>query len=207
MRAVTTLAFAALAALGATASAAPREVSGFDSVRAQDAVRVDIVAGDQAGVDVSGPEADRVRTTLDGHTLVIAEINRPWFGRDRPVAATIRVTLPNVASIAGAKGATILAEGLRGGEVSLSASMGGELRVSGACQALTASASMGGVIRAEGFQCARATISASMGGEVRAFASQSYDASASMGGEIRVAGGGARGRVGTSMGGEVSTQE
>jgi hypothetical protein len=198
---------AALAALAANlAWAAPRNVAGFDSVHAQDAVRVDIVSGDQPSVDVSGPEAGRVRTEVQGTTLMISEINRPWFGHDRAVAAEIRVTMPRVAAIASAKGATIIAKNVQGGDVSLAASMGGELKASGACQWANVAASMGGVVRADGLQCARATVSASMGGEARVFASANYDASASMGGEVRVAGGGARGRVSTSFGGEVASE-
>jgi hypothetical protein len=193
---------AVLAASGA--SAEPRTVGAFDSIRAQDALRVDISRGDQFSVDVSGPEAARVRTEINGGTLQISEINRPWFGHDRHVAATIHVTMPRVAGIASAKGATVIAEDMLGSEIGLAASMGGELRVGGTCQTVSVTASMGGIIRANDLRCAHATVAASMGGDVQVFASADYTASASMGGEVHVAGGGARGRVATSMGGEVS---
>ena len=186
------------------ASAEPRAVAAFESVRAEDAIRVDISRGDQFSVDVSGPEASRIRTEVNGNTLQISEINRPWFGHDRRVAATIQVTMPRFAGIASAKGATVIAEGMLGEDVGLAASMGGEMRVSGTCQSASVTASMGGIIRASELRCAHATIAASMGGDVKVFASADYDATASMGGEVHVAGGGTRGRVATSLGGEVS---
>lgn len=185
------------------ATAEPRNVGAFERVRAQDAIRVDISPGDQFSVDVSGPEAARVRTEINGDTLQISEINRPLFGHDRHVAATIHVIMPHVAGIASTKGATVIAQDMLGADVGLAASMGGELRVAGTCQSVNVSASMGGVIRAAELRCAHATIAASMGGDVQVFASTDYNASASMGGEVHVAGGGTGGRVATSMGGEV----
>jgi hypothetical protein len=205
MKAVFAPMLVGLAVLAAgEANAEPRNVGAFESVRAQDAIRVDISRGDQFSVDVSGPEAARVRTEINGDTLQISEINRPWFGHDRHVAATIHVTMPHVAGIASAKGATVIGEDMMGSEIGLTASMGGELRVGGTCQTVSATASMGGIIRANDLRCAHATVAASMGGDVQVFASADYTASASMGGEVHVAGGGARGRVATSMGGEVS---
>ena len=183
-----------------------RDLQAFDSIHVQDAIRVDVTSGDQLLVDVSGPEADRVRTELKGGTLNISEIGRPWFGHDRQLNATVRITMPRVASLESAKGATLIAVDVHGDDVTIAAATGGELRISGNCQSATVNVSMGGVIRANDFQCARATISASMGGDARVFASATYDASASMGGEVRVAGGGTHGRISTSMGGEISQE-
>ncbi|MFT3726736.1 MAG: DUF2807 domain-containing protein [Terricaulis sp.] len=206
MKTSITAALAAIAVLSAAsmAGAEPRDVGAFDSVRAQDNLRVDIIHGAEFSVDVSGVEAARVRTEVRDGTLQVSEINRPWFGHDRQVAATIHVTMPSVKGLASAKGATVIAEGVQGTDVSLAAAMGGELRVSGACTVATVAASMGAVIRAQDFQCAHATISASMGGDAQVFASAGYTASASMGGEVKVLGGGVRGQVSTSFGGEVS---
>jgi hypothetical protein len=190
--------------VGGVAQGEPRNVGAFDSIRVQDAIRVDISRGDQFSIDVSGPEAGRVRTEVNGHTLQISEINRPWFGHDRTVAATIHVTMPHVSAIAASKGATVIAADMLGQDVALAAAMGGEMRLSGACETATVSASMGGVVRADDFHCAHASVAASMGGEVKVFASADYTASASMGGEVHVAGGGTRGRVATSFGGEVT---
>jgi hypothetical protein len=209
MRALTVAALAGVAAVAVAAQPArgeQRNFQPFDSIHVQDAIRVDVTSGDQLLVDVSGPEADRVRTELDGATLNISEIGRPWFGHDRQLNATVRITMPRVVSLESAKGATLMAVDVHGGDVIIGASMGGELRISGNCQSATVNVSMGGVVRANDFQCARATISASMGGDARVFASSTYDASASMGGEVRVAGGGTHGRISTSMGGEISQE-
>jgi len=192
----------ALVALAlASASAETRNLSGFDSVNVADRIRVEVVMGASHSVNVTGADANRVRTRVGDDTLYITEANRPWFGGNRRVNALVRVTMPAVEGLSAARGAEVRATGIRSSAMSLAASMGGELSIDGECRTLSASASMGGAIRADDFHCADADISASMGGEARVYASNRFDVAASMGGAVNVAGEGQRGDVATSMGG------
>ena len=186
------------------AHAETRNLSNFTGVSAADRIRVDVNVGDGYRVDVSGSDAEKVSTRIDDDgTLVIRRTNRPIWGGTPPIDATVRITMPAVDNLASSRGAELTAANVAANTMSLAASMGGELRVTGACRSLDAAASMGGAIRAEGLECRDADIAASMGGEARVFASNRFDATASMGGTVTVSGGGERGDIATSMGGTV----
>ncbi|WP_395648320.1 GIN domain-containing protein [Terricaulis sp.] len=192
-------------AIAMPAAAEPRNLTGFDGVNVSDRIEADVMIGPQFSVDVSGPDAGRVQTRLDGDTLRISERNRPWFGGSRRVNATVRVTLPRIEGLAASRGASVRMGRVETDSMSLAAAMGGELTISGSCRNLSVAVSMGGIVKAEDFQCLTADAAASMGGEARIFASQSFDASASMGGVVNVAGDPDHSDVSTSMGGEVSS--
>jgi len=189
-------------ALALPAAAETRNHSGFDRISVTDRVRVEIAQGDRYSVDITGADAAQVRTRVERGELRISQRDRPWFGNPQ-VNATVRVTVPELDSVAASRGAEVRARNIRAGDFAVAASMGGEIQISGACRNLSASASMGGVVRADRFECVEADIAASMGGEAVVNASQRYDASASMGGAINVYGG-ARGDIATSMGGAVT---
>ncbi len=212
-------------ALAAPAAAETRALSGFQAVDAEDRITVSVAIGDSYAVEVTGADANRIRTRVDGRTLYIEDARRPLFGRSPRLDAQVRITAPAVESVSASRGAQ-LAANLTGGAcdnftaaasmggaanitgaqcngVSSSASMGGEVRIAGACRRHDVSASMGGYVRANDMQCATVDASASMGGEISAFASQSYDASASMGGAVNVGGGGNAHDTSSSMGGAI----
>lgn len=193
----------ALVALASAAHAETRDVSGFTGVAAADRIRVEVTVGSSYRVDVTGSDAARVRTRVEDGTLRIRRTNRPWFGETPPIDATVRVTMPRVESLTSSMGADLSATGIDVATISLAASMGGELNVSGACSSLDAAASMGGVINAEGLRCRDADVSASMGGEARVYASNRFDVSASMGGAVNVGGEGRATDVSLSMGGSL----
>jgi hypothetical protein len=199
------IASAAANALASAASAEVRTVTAFDAISASDRIPVEVTQGDAFRVEVIGSDAARVRTELDGETLEIRQRNRPWFGGTPRIDARVIVTMPSVVGLAASRGASIRAESIRGRDVSLAASMGGAIDISGACQTLSVSASMGASIDADAFQCATANISASMGADVQVFASRTYNASASMGGAVRVDGGAQQGGSSASMGGAIVT--
>lgn len=203
MNRLITPALAALLMVGAAAHAETRNLRGFDSVGASDQLRVEIVVGGDYAVEVTGADADQVRTEVEGDTLKIRQRNRPWFG-SRRLDATVRVSMPELDGLAGARGAEIRASGVDAGSFDIAAAMGAVVRVDGACRALDASASMGGDIRAEGLQCETADVSAAMGGTAHVFVSQSYEGAASMGGTINVSGGGASQGRATAMGGSIN---
>jgi hypothetical protein len=215
------------AALAAPAAAENRALSGFSAIDAEDRINVTIALGDSFAVEVTGSDAERIRTRVDGRTLYIEDARRPLFGRSPRLDANIRITAPSIESVSASRGAQ-LAANLSGGAcddftaaasmggsasvtgaqcnaVSTSASMGAEVRIAGACRTHDISASMGAYVRANEMQCATVDASASMGGDVRAFASQAYDASASMGGSIDIDGGGRATDTSAAMGGSISS--
>jgi len=197
---------AALIALVGVASAEIRNLTNFTGVSAADRIRVEVATGERYRVEVVGSEADKVTTRVDRDgTLVIRRTNRPFWGGTPAIDATVRVTMPRVENLASSRGAELSATNVTADDMSLAASTGGELRVSGVCQTLNAAVSMGGTIRAEEFQCQNANIAASMGGDARVFAANRFDAAASMGGAVNVAGGGRGDDIATSMGGSVDS--
>lgn len=213
-------------ALAAPAAAETRNVSGFTGVSADDRFTVEIVTGQAYSVEVTGRDAGRIRTQLDGRTLRIRDARRPWFGENPRLDARIRITAPSLSSIAAVRGAELSAEiasdcsrldvaAAMGSEmrvlascdrIDASASMGAGLRLEGQCEVLDASASMGGIIRAGALRCESVDASASMGGEIAAFASRAYDASASMGGAINVAGNAPTRETSSSLGGDITNR-
>jgi hypothetical protein len=190
-------------ALAGPATAETRNLRGFDTVSAADKIEVFVTVGPYA-VEVTGRDADRVRTEVHGDELRIRQANRSWFGGVRDINATVRVSMPEVEGLAATRGAELTASGIEGGDLDIAAAMGGSLRVSGTCDNLSAAASMGGSLEAEGLRCATADVAASMGGDAQVYASSTFDAAASMGGSINVAGEANSGDIATSMGGDVS---
>ncbi|HYD72453.1 MAG TPA: DUF2807 domain-containing protein [Candidatus Binatia bacterium] len=220
--------FLIAAALAGPAGAETRSLSGFQAVDAEDRLTVTIGIGDAYAVDVTGSDAGRISTHVDGRTLYIEDERRPLLGRSPRLDAHVRVTMPAIESVSAARGAQ-LAANLAGGAcdefsasaamggsanienalcngVSSTAAMGGEVRIAGTCRRHDVSASMGGYIRARDMQCATVDASASMGGDINAYASQSYDASASMGGSINVVGGASASDTSSIMGGSVRSR-
>jgi hypothetical protein len=219
------LAAAGFALLIGSAQAETRDHAGFTEVDASGRFRVEVATGESFVVTVEGPDASRVRTAVEGRRLVIETRNRPWFGGEPRIDATVRVTLPRLDGVSGARGVTLSADatgpcddfsaaaamgavvevtGLECHSVDTSAAMGARLEATGVCGELDASAAMGAVIQARELRCETVDASASMGADVSAFASGSYDASASMGADIRIAGEPATGDRSSSMGGSIS---
>lgn len=196
---------AAVVAVVGVGHAETRNLTNFTGVSAADRIRVEVATGDGYRVEVTGSEANKVRTRIDDGTLVIRRTNRPFFGGTPPIDASVRVTLPRVESLASSRGAQLTATGVTANSMALAASMGGELRVSGACDTVDVAVSMGGSIRAEDFLCQNANVAASMGGDARIYAANRFDAAASMGGAVNVAGGGRGDDIATSMGGSVES--
>jgi hypothetical protein len=166
-------------------------------------MRVEISVGGDYAVEVTGADADRVRTRVEDGALLIDQRNRPWFG-SRHLNAVVRVSVPELESIAAARGVEVSARGVESERFDIAAAMGAEVRVSGTCGVLDATAAMGASIRADELQCRVADVSAAMGGSARVYASETYEGSASMGGSIDISGDGAsRGRS-TAMGGSIN---
>jgi hypothetical protein len=202
MRLMATAAVVALV-MAASASAETRNLRDFNSIGASDQMRVEISVGGEYAVEVTGADAARVRTRVEDGTLLIDQRNRPWFG-SRHLNAVVRISVPELESIAAARGVEVNARGVDAERFDIAAAMGAEVRVSGTCGVLDAAAAMGASIRADELQCRTADVSAAMGGSARVYASETYEGSASMGGSIDISGDGAsRGRS-TAMGGSIN---
>lgn len=202
MRLMATVAVVALV-MATSASAETRDLRGFNSIGASDQMRVEISVGGEYAVEVTGADAARVRTRVEDGTLLIDQRNRPWFG-SRHLNAVVRISVPELESIAAARGVEVNARGVDSERFDIAAAMGAEVRVSGTCGVLDAAAAMGASIRADELQCRTADVSAAMGGSARVYASETYEGSASMGGSIDISGDGAsRGRS-TAMGGSIN---
>jgi hypothetical protein len=191
-------------ALAGAAHAETRNLSGFRGVSAQDGVEVTVTQGEGFRVDVSGRDAARVRTEIRDDTLRISRVRRSWFGFDRDLDATVRITMPAVEDLSAARGATLTATNIRARDLDLSAAMGAELDISGVCSAVSVSAAMGASVDAEHLVCTSADVSASMGADVEINATNTFDASASMGASINNAGAGATGDISAAMGASVN---
>lgn len=200
-RFVATTAIALMLALPAAAET--RNLSGFDSVGAQDQIEVIIAVGAPYAVEVTGRDAARVLTEVEDGTLKIRQRNRPWFGSQN-LDATVRISMPELESLAAARGAEVSATGVSAQHFEVAAAMGAEVRVSGTCRSLDAAAAMGGSIRADQLICETADVAAAMGGDARVYASQTYEGAASMGGTINVSGDGASRGSSTAMGGTIN---
>lgn len=217
---------ALVVALATSAAAEMRNVSGFDEVHASDRIKVEVSVGPSYSVEVTGADADRVRTRVEEGELRISDARRPWFGRVPDLDARVRVTAPEVEGVSAARGAELHASlsgascrsfsaaAAMGGEatvdamqcddVDASAAMGGIVRLTGACRMLDVSAAMGGQVQADRLECQLVDASAAMGGDIEAFASQSYDASAAMGGAVNIGGGAHPSDRSAVMGGSVT---
>jgi len=218
-------AIAATVLLTGAAQAETRDLTGFTEVNASGRFRVEVATGEHFSVTIDGDDAARVRTRVDGDTLIIEPRSRPWFGASPRLDAIVRVTAPLLEGVSASQGMSMRADAAGSCErfaasaamgaslevtslecayVEASAAMGAELELSGACQTLEGSAAMGGRLSAGGLLCQRADVSAAMGGAISAFASQTYDASAAMGGAIDLAGSPEQGDRSSTMGGSIT---
>lgn len=200
---VVALALAAPIAVHA-AAADTRAHTGFTGVGASGRYRVEVVQAANYGVTVEGPDAARIETSVEGRTLHIRPNNRPWFGVEPAYDVVVRVSAPTITDLSIARGGQMRATLTETSTLDLSAAMGAELDISGACGNLDVSAAMGAQIDAHELACRSVDASASMGGDMRVHATESVDASASMGGSIRVTGAPARRETNASMGGDIS---
>src|SRR5262245_52459339 len=190
----------AMASLG-TASAAPRDLSGFTGVEANAGTDVWVTVGPGFSVDVSGPGADQVVTRIVGHTLVVGhESGWHWGRRQR---ADVRVTMPRVESLSASSGADLVVTGVNGGDIALDSSSGADLRVSGQCASFNADASSGSDLDARELRCENGSVDTSSGADARVFASGRLNVDASSGSDVTAYGNPGLGNIDLSSGGSL----
>ena len=192
----------AVAAAG-PAFAEPRNLSGFTKVSASAGTDVTVTVGSGFNVDVSGPGADRVVTRVDGDTLVVTRRNSNWFSWGSSQRAAIRVAMPRVDGLSSSSGSDLVAANVNAENISLDASSGADLRVSGRCATFTADASSGSDIHAEALRCESGSVDVSSGADASVFAAGRVDVDASSGGGVVLHGNPSIGNVDLSSGGSM----
>lgn len=196
---------AALLALSTgAANAETRALSGFTRVAASGGYDVNVAVGPAFTVNVTGPGADRVRTEVQGDTLLVHPV--PGFHWGRRPRADISVTMPRVTGLETSSGADIDARGLNADALTLDASSGSDLRVAGACRTLDATSSSGADIDASALRCESGSADASSGSDIRVNVSGRLDVEASSGADIVAMGNPGLGDVSLSSGGSFHRQ-
>lgn len=186
---------AAMAALGACYSSygqgstqtETRNLSGFDSVEASAGVNVELRQGPFA-IKVQAPEDDVkfIRTEVDGSTLKIYREGNfnSWFnwtsGR-----RLVTVTAPAYVQIRASSGADVEGDSLALDAITLDASSGGDIEISGTCKTVTAEAGSGGDVNAEDLKCENGNADASSGGDIDLHVTGTANGEASSGGDVR----------------------
>lgn len=197
----TILAASALAlATAGVAHAETRNLSGFTKVEANAGTDVEVTVGSAFSVEVTGRDANRIVTRVQGDTLVV-EPTRGWSWRGRQ--ANVRVTLPRVNALSASSGADLVATGVNGGDLALDSSSGADLRVTGTCATFTAQASSGADIDARNLRCESGSVDASSGADAHVFASGRLNVDASSGGGVVAYGNPGIGNINLSSGGSL----
>ena len=167
-------------ATAGVAHAEVRNLAGFTKVDANAGTDVQVTVGGAFRVEVTGRDAARIITRVQGDTLIVEPVRGfSWRGRQ----ANIRVTMPRV--------------------VGLSASSGADLQVSGTCASFTADASSGADIDARQLHCENGSVDVSSGADARVFASGRLDVGASSGGGVVAYGNPGIGNIDLSSGGSL----
>lgn len=183
------------------ANAETRNVSGFTRVSARAGTDVQVTVGSGYQVEVTGRDAARITTRVDGDTLIVEPV-RGWSWRGGR-NANVLVTLPRVDALEASSGSDLVATGLNAGAVSLSSSSGADLRVSGTCASFEADASSGSDLHAQELRCENGSVDVSSGADARVYASGRLDVDASSGGGVVAFGNPGIGNVSLSSGGSL----
>lgn len=197
------LILAASALVLATAGAAQaetRNLTGFTKVEANAGTDVQVTVGGAFRVEVTGRDADRIITRIDGDTLVVEPVRGfSWRGRE----ANIRVSMPRTDGLAASSGSDLIATGVNAGNIALDSSSGADLRVSGTCGTFTADASSGADLDAHDLRCENGSVDVSSGADARVYASARLNVDASSGAGVVAYGNPGIGNVDLSSGGSL----
>lgn len=200
-------AMSAVLATPAFAETKSFDLAGFTRVSASAGTTVNVTVGGDYSVvaESSGEGLDRLRVEVKGDQLEIGRRHRTMsWGRGTRVV--VNVTLPALSGLDVSSGASLEASGVDASDFEIGASSGGDLEVTGRCNALTVDVSSGGSIDARGLECRTAVADASSGGSADIFASESVTGDASSGGSIDVYGQPKKISKDTSSGGSVSIE-
>ena len=200
MRLMLAASAAVVLATAGVAHAEVRNLAGFTKVDANAGTDVQVTVGGAFRVEVTGRDAARIITRVQGDTLIVEPVRGfSWRGRQ----ANIRVTMPRVVGLSASSGADLIATGVNGGAIALDSSSGADLQVSGTCASFTADASSGADIDARQLHCENGSVDVSSGADARVFASGRLDVGASSGGGVVAYGNPGIGNIDLSSGGSL----
>lgn len=187
------------------------DFKGIDSIDARNGVHVTVVPGDEITVTATARSGDVDKLVIQkfGPWLALNRDTR-WlifpYGRSDEIEVVI--TLPNLRNIkafdtatataSGFSGETLRAEALQGGvvsvtdiaypDVTLYATEGGDLTVTGSCETAVVEAIINASIMSDALTCANVAATTRSGGSIAATASNLASEDSTMGGEITVLG-------------------
>lgn len=191
-------------ATAGVAQAEVRNLSGFTKVSANAGTDVEVTVGGAFRVEVTGRDAARIITRVQGDTLIVEPVRGfSWRGRQ----ANIRVTMPSANGFSASSGADLIATGVNAQNISLDSSSGADLRVSGACRTFTADASSGADLDARNLRCENGAVDVSSGADARVFATGRVDVDASSGAGVLAYGNPGVGNIDLSSGGSFRRAE
>ena len=200
MRLILAASAAVVLATAGVAHAEVRNLVGFTKVDANAGTDVQVTVGGAFRVEVTGRDAARIITRVQGDTLIVEPVRGfSWRGRQ----ANIRVTMPRVVGLSASSGADLITTGVNGGAIALDSSSGADLQVSGTCASFTADASSGADIDARQLHCENGSVDVSSGADARVFASGRLDVGASSGGGVVAYGNPGIGNIDLSSGGSL----
>jgi hypothetical protein len=188
-------------AMATPAAAEVRNLSGFTKVDASAGVDVTVSVGPSFRVEVTGPGADRIQSSVQGDTLHVRPT--PGFHWGRRPSSDIRITMPSISGLSASSGADLEATGLSGGDVSLDSSSGADLEASGTCRAVNASASSGADIDARRLVCESGSADVSSGADIIVHVTGTLNIDASSGGDVTAVGDPRLGDISLSSGGSL----
>jgi len=205
-----------------------RRVGYYDELKVSHGIEVILVKGDPGTIKVttSGIDPDDIITDVEWETLKIRFRNTSFWDEEKYERRDVTVEVPfsEMYLIDVGTGALVKSKSvIKGEDLRLEASTGGELYLEIDVESMRANISMGSIFEASGFaekqrvkvnmgavadlrdlESKFATIKASMGGEIKLTCLKEVDASASMGGMITVYGGPERRNTSDNLGGEIS---
>lgn len=170
------------------------DVEDFTRVAASQGVEVSIIMGSTAQVIVSADtesDLERLEIEVDDGELRIRRgswSSSVWNWGKSYGNVSVDVVAPELEGLSSSSGASITARDIACRELSLDASSGSRLAVSGACNEVDVDASSGSAIDARDLEAEVVTVDASSGAKIAVFASTDFQGDASSGANVDVYG-------------------
>ncbi|MDP3735853.1 MAG: DUF2807 domain-containing protein [Hyphomonadaceae bacterium] len=163
------------------------QLQGFDSVSAEAGIELILTQGPFA-VDAKSHNGDlsRLKVEVRGTELDVSSQGMLSFGRSPTY--TVTVSAPKWTAIKATAGVDVKGENLRAEDLTVEASAGVSMNLSGTCRALDVQASAGAAIDASDLKCATADVQASAGAKIDVSATEKVSGSASAGAVIDISG-------------------
>ena len=171
------------------------DVERFTRVAASQGVEVNIVQGDAVQVIASAEteeDLERIEIEVDDGELQIRRgswSSNIWNWGKSYGHVSVNVVVPELEGLSSSSGADLTAVDISCEELSIDASSGSRLTVSGGCNEIDIDASSGASINARELEAKSVTVDASSGANIDVFALTNFQGDASSGANVEVHGG------------------